>query len=188
MDLDALKKIMAEKRAIVKSQGSVLCRGDLEKEREAQYLKSQAELNQKRELKKLENLKEDEENSHSNPYKKVKKEDKAFELLTTDEQEAVATKKAQDDIPPIPKEEVAKKLRAMGVPVTFFGETDSQRFKRLRRLEVDMDERKKISGDGNVFDKAYMMNDEDFKKKQLLEESELDEDKIAKLFAQLEEP
>lgn len=78
-----------------------------------------------------------------------------------------------------------KKLRMKGVPVTFFGETDNQRYKRLRKLEVDTEEGK-ING-GNLYDKVLKMNDEDFRKKQLEETDCIDEEKIKKLFSKLEE-
>lgn len=96
------------------------------------------------------------------------------------------SQKRDEEAPSIPKEEVVKKLRLMGVPVTFFGETDAQRFKRYRKLEVDT-ELTKNSG-GNTIDKVLKMNDDDFKKKQMAEGNDIDEEKIKKLFARLNEP
>jgi len=117
-------------------------------------------------------------NSSSNPYKKLKKED------LSDVKNGTEESKKEEDQPNIPKEEVIRKLRLLGVPVTFFGETDTQRYKRLRKIEVDSEDGK--STGGNVYDRALKMNDEDFRKKQLEDDEFIDEEKIKKLFSKLD--
>ncbi|EAR84715.2 PRP18 Pre-mRNA processing factor-like protein, putative (macronuclear) [Tetrahymena thermophila SB210] len=175
--MDSLKNILAKKKETVQKQGQVVKKADLEKEREENYWKQQAEIQKQEELRKQQYL-EDLQKYQANPYKKLKKDEKKDEGQQNENKE--------EEQPPIPKAEVIKKLRQFGVPVTFFGETDQQRYKRLKKLELDATENKNQGG--NVYDKILKMNEEDFKKKQREEADYIDEEKIQKLFARLNQP
>ena len=53
--------------------------------------------------------------NYENPYKKFKKEEGIKDILNLE--------KKDNELPPIQLDEIVKKLRAFGVPITFFGET-----------------------------------------------------------------
>jgi len=57
-------------------------------------------------------------------------------------------------MPSLPKSEVIRRLRVRGEPITFFGETDLEREKRLRQLEAMTPEPDEQIGQRNDFDRA----------------------------------
>jgi len=46
----------------------------------------------------------------------------------------------EEEEPPLSKEEIIKKLRALGQPITLFGETNWKKYKRLIRCEENKEE------------------------------------------------
>jgi hypothetical protein len=58
---------------------------------------------------------QDLEKNCCNPYKKLKKDERIEDILSLE--------KKDTELPPIPYEEIIKKLRIYDLPITFFGET-----------------------------------------------------------------
>lgn len=56
-----------------------------------------------------------------------------------------------EEIPPLSKDDVIRKLRALKQPATLFGETDWTRFQRLRELQLSKDDHS--DGQDNVYQK-----------------------------------
>jgi len=68
----------------------------------------------------------------------------------------------EKETPSLPKPEVIRRLRARAEPITFFGETDLEREKRLRQLEAMTPEADLQIGQRNDFDKALKAIDGEF--------------------------
>jgi len=69
------------------------------------------------------------------------------------EEEEEATKQV-DQTPSLPKTEVIRRLRTRGEPITFFGETDLEREKRLRQLEAMTPEADLQTGQQNDYQRS----------------------------------
>eukprot|EP01103_Thecamoeba_quadrilineata_P004790 TRINITY_DN1463_c0_g2_i1.p1 TRINITY_DN1463_c0_g2~~TRINITY_DN1463_c0_g2_i1.p1 ORF type:complete len:332 (-),score=71.30 TRINITY_DN1463_c0_g2_i1:277-1272(-) len=107
-----------------------------------------------------------EETRKSNPDHKLKKEredHKHNETIDDDKEESEAKEK---EMPSLPKNEVIKRLRLRNEPITFFGETDLEREKRLRQLEVMTPEPDMQTGQRNDFDRAIKETDGELNKSQ----------------------
>jgi pre-mRNA-splicing factor 18 len=88
---------------------------------------------------------------------------------------------ATEQIPPIKKEEIIKKLRGLKLPITYFGETDWQRYERLKKATDErLDEG--LKHDGNTFYKDLTLGDREFKNMVDVADEKLEEEKIEKIF------
>jgi len=113
-------------------------RSDLEREKQVQLLK------------------EDEEKIR---IAKEKEEKKMKELL---ERYKVLGQKADEKDAVLDKDEVIKRLKLRGVPITLFGEDDAARAERLRELELkEPMEAMPETLEGSAFMKATMQTEED---------------------------
>eukprot|EP01012_Entosiphon_sulcatum_P031908 TRINITY_DN4062_c0_g1_i1.p1 TRINITY_DN4062_c0_g1~~TRINITY_DN4062_c0_g1_i1.p1 ORF type:complete len:358 (+),score=85.91 TRINITY_DN4062_c0_g1_i1:44-1117(+) len=111
--------------------------GDLEKERERRYLEEEAKAAEEREAKRQRRLLERMKSPSPSPSPEQVAAANA----------ARATSPQQDSLPteegnvPLAKEEVVRRLRAAGHPITLFGETDETRYQRLQKIEARQLER-----------------------------------------------
>lgn len=139
--MDLLKAALAERQA--KAQKTIsetgqkwVKRSELEAKRVEEYFADKQREEEK--------LKADEEarfqtlNEHFGGEKKDQENKKAIPAHLLDMELL-----GDDDEPPMSMEEVVNRLREMSMPVTLFGETDMQRYKRMRQLEREDHEGKK---------------------------------------------
>lgn len=71
---------------------------------------------------------------------------------------------SQTDLPPVEKKEVQKRLRDLGHPITYFAETDWQRYKRLLQAELKKNENQIDDQDffqRNVKEEIFLLDGED---------------------------
>uniref|UniRef100_A0A7S1LQ33 Pre-mRNA-splicing factor 18 n=1 Tax=Alexandrium catenella TaxID=2925 RepID=A0A7S1LQ33_ALECA len=141
--LDALKSVLAERKAkaqklTAESGQKWVRRSDLEQKRVEEYLENQRLEEEK--------AKADEEERFRRLNEHLAKSD-AMNKQTTKEIPGHLYDEAllgdDDAEPPLSIGEVIERLREMGLPITLFGETDMQRYRRLRNEEKEAHEGKK---------------------------------------------
>lgn len=109
-------------------------------------------------------IKRQQEKELAREKKKAKqaKGDQKFEDLVADIKDKVVDAERDEDEERelgdmLPPDEVKRMLRFHGQPITLFGETDKKRFARLRRLELEMEEKQGgQAGMANAFDQIMM--------------------------------
>lgn len=74
-----------------------------------------------------------------------------YDNKNDDDDDDKKNKKNIEEIPPLSKDDVIRKLRALKQPATLFGETDWTRFHRLRELQLSKDDHS--DGQDNVYQK-----------------------------------
>jgi len=135
--MDLLKATLAERQAksqqMLSEHGngkSWIRRGDIERQREEQYLEELRQEKEKQRAAEEARLAEEEERLAKKRKGKDMEQKKPVEIDMTllDDDDAE---------PPIGAEEVCEQLREMLQPITLFGETDMQRYKRLRLLQKE---------------------------------------------------
>lgn len=139
--MDALKAALAERQAkaqkvIAETGQKWIRRSVLEQQRQEEYLEDkrrEEERQQAEEEERLQRL------SEHLSRRKGKEEEEKPKLMEIDE----ALLDDDDAEPPMGIEQVIDRLRELGQPITLFGETDMQRYKRLKQVEKEMHEGKK---------------------------------------------
>jgi len=139
--MDALKAALADRQAkaqkITSESGQKwVRRGVLEEQRKEEYLEEKRrdeERQQAEEEARLQRLTE-----HLSK-RKGKEEEEKPKHMEIDE----SLLDDDDAEPPLGIDQVIERLRDLGQPITLFGETDMQRYKRIRQVEKEMHEGKK---------------------------------------------
>mmetsp|Transcript_56733 Transcript_56733/g.166035 ORF Transcript_56733/g.166035 Transcript_56733/m.166035 type:complete len:449 (-) Transcript_56733:129-1475(-) len=141
--LDALKSVLAERKAkaqklTAESGQKWVRRSDLEQKRVEEYFENQRIEEEKQ--------KADEEERFRRLNEHLAKSE-ALNKRATKEIPSHLYDEAllgdDDAEPPLAISEVLERLRDMGLPITMFGETDMQRYRRLRNEEKEAHEGKK---------------------------------------------
>lgn len=131
---------------------------DLEKERESRYQEEEAKYRSQLELKRA-RIRQEYEALAAQSSRKVSGSERGDAVNGTVTESAVTThskcstqagfSEEREGSPPLNKKEVFRRLRALGEPVTLFGEGEWERFDRLRELELAREELSE--GQRNVF-------------------------------------
>lgn len=129
MDFSALlaKEIAKKKAEAGEGQAKQINRGQLAKQKEEQYWREQEEARVKKEQR--EKRKREEEEKEREELR-IKREKLRKRSAKNDDNDA-----SNSSDPPVPAKEVVDELRQLGEPVTLFGESDSDRFKRLQKIK-----------------------------------------------------
>lgn len=137
--MDMLKSALAERQAksqkVISETGQKwIRRSEIEAKRTEEYLEEQRQEEERRKAA---------EEAHLQKFaqfvttRKSKNEVLNREFTEDGLDLADALLDDEDAEPPLSLSEVVDRLREMGFPITLFGETDMQRYKRLRRLEKE---------------------------------------------------
>eukprot|EP01104_Vermistella_antarctica_P015860 TRINITY_DN52_c0_g1_i1.p1 TRINITY_DN52_c0_g1~~TRINITY_DN52_c0_g1_i1.p1 ORF type:complete len:309 (+),score=96.54 TRINITY_DN52_c0_g1_i1:118-1044(+) len=105
-------------------------RGDVEKEQYEKRKKEETEehMRKKRKVEEDADIADAANGTQTKDSNKKEKSSSAAPLSSPSSKEAVTL---------LPRPEVYKRLRLRGEPTTFFGETDDERMRRLRKLEIE---------------------------------------------------
>lgn len=139
--MDLLKSALAERQAksqkIIAETGSKwVKRGVLEQQRKEEYLeekKREEEQQQEADEAQLQRV-ADHFTKRKTPEEEDKEKQMKFDESLLDDDDAE---------PPIAIDQIIERLRELGMPITLFGETDMQRYKRLKSLEKEIHEGKR---------------------------------------------
>lgn len=168
--MDALSALRAEiekkKKARLKNTTSSadnairkrwLTKAEIEREREAAYLaaeKEEAERLAERRKRKFGSDSISDGSSQAQPLGQAEalaKKSKTYEEQQDKRNAVLKAASERSGAPPLSKREVYKRLRAAKQPVTLFGETEWDRFDRLRNIELTREEG--TEGQRNIFQK-----------------------------------
>jgi len=141
--MDLLKAALAErqakaKRTIEETGKKWVKRGDLEQKRREEYLENQRLEEERAKAEEEERLKR-----FSDHLSKSAAQNAEANMEIDARLVDIALLDDDDAEPPLALGEVIDRLRGMGCPITLFGETDMQRYKRLRQIEKEAHEGKK---------------------------------------------
>lgn len=139
--LDLLKSALTERQA--KAQKTIsetgqkwVRRGDVEAKRKEEYLEEQRLEQEKQQAEEEARLQKfDEQLAQRKSKIEILNKEGLDDPLLAD-----ALLDDDDAEPPLSLSEVVDRLRELGHPITIFGETDMQRYKRMRLLEKEIDE------------------------------------------------
>lgn len=140
--MDLLKNALAERQAksqkIISEQGTKwVKRGVLEQQRREEYLeekKREEEQQQEADAAQLQRVADHFTKRSSNQEEVEKEKQMKFDESLLDDDDAE---------PPVGIDQVIERLRELGSPITLFGETDMQRYKRLKAVEKEIHEGKR---------------------------------------------
>ena len=186
--MDTLKSLLEKRKSNIKPVSPSkkwVKQSDLEKERLEKYMTEQQEVEKKKQEALERRLKDQEEFfSSSFPSKKLKKE--PVELTKTKSEKTIGETEEEtqkNSLPPLPKNEVIRRLRNIGQPITLFGEDEWMRYNRLRKGESETLDtvEKGLGGEGNTFQKDLQLNEDEFKKLKEVNEDEEDKQLLEKL-------
>eukprot|EP00743_Colponemidia_sp_Colp-15_P007477 GILK01008081.1.p1 GENE.GILK01008081.1~~GILK01008081.1.p1 ORF type:complete len:373 (+),score=75.64 GILK01008081.1:37-1119(+) len=114
-------------------------RADLEKERERQYLEEQQKRDEERRRKLEEQLQEKSKPTYR-PEKPAQKIGNNTDATSNGDASGSSDQAAAEAVVPMSKSEIIRRLRKLGLPATFFGESDMARYHRLRDAELNTDD------------------------------------------------
>jgi len=139
--MDLLKGVLAERQAkaqkVIADHGTKwIKRGVLEQQRQEEYLE---EKRREEERQQAEDEAHMQRVSEHLSQKKRPEDEERVKMIDIDE----ALLDDDDAEPPIGIDQVIERLRDLGQPITLFGETDMQRYKRIRTVEKEAFEGKK---------------------------------------------
>uniref|UniRef100_A0A060SWP7 Pre-mRNA-splicing factor 18 n=1 Tax=Blastobotrys adeninivorans TaxID=409370 RepID=A0A060SWP7_BLAAD len=130
MDFSALlAKEIAKKRAEAGegAQSKQINRGQLAKQQEQEYWREQEEARQRKEQREKRKREQEEQEREE---LRIKREKLRKRSAKNDDSNA-----GTDSDSPVPVKEVIDELRQLSEPVTLFGESDNDRFKRLQKIK-----------------------------------------------------
>lgn len=170
MDLKLLleKRKTEIKKVVGDGSKQWINKGEVEKLREEEYLKKQHEVERKKQ-EKIDNRIKEQDEYYSSVTKKLKLS--SLEKSAKENNKTLDNNEGDKEIdgenagdPPIQKSEVIKRLRAMGLPITFFAESDWARYKRMLKSEEENIDQNMKEG-GNTYKADLNMNEEEFQNK-----------------------
>ncbi|KEP60890.1 UNVERIFIED_CONTAM: Prp18 domain-containing protein [Hammondia hammondi] len=150
--MDLLKNIIAKQKEAVAAEKEAtggqrwIQRGKLEQQLREEVQRKNLEEEKKRKRDENERLKE--LSRHLAPKKRKDAQSVEHAESAADVHDLLNDEETE---PPLPKQEIFKKLRKMKEPVTLFGETDWQRYTRLCEFELLHHEDELMGGQRNAF-------------------------------------
>lgn len=191
--MDQLKNLLAKKKQELVTQSDSqkwVKAADLEAQKAQEYLKQQEEEEKKKIEAREKRIAETQEFIENFLPKKFVQKDPISgpkkQINLADANGASAEHQENEGEPPIKKEEVIKRLRALKQPITYFGETDWQRYERLKKIANErIDEG--LKREGNTFHKDMTISDREFKSMVEVADETLEEEKIEKIFDKREQ-
>ncbi|KRX09085.1 Prp18 [Pseudocohnilembus persalinus] len=161
-------------------------KGELNQKQKDEYMQKQQELEQQRNQKKIEMLKEKSQlykgeagnldDIYDQCVKKIKREK---EIIEEQEQEQKEEEEEFLKEVPLPKNEVIEQLRELKQPVTYFGESDWKRYKRLINIKENKEDLQdeEINGQNNILKKEKKIVNTEYKprmKKVVIDQTYID--------------